>query len=110
MYRNILNGKINNFTSSLVWSLKLDNSVVIESISSIYQLNSDVHSYNTRRKFALRSFGGNHEFIYNRFSFQAVYIWNEISRWVSTNVSFPKFKKISNSYIQSHQLLLRLNI
>ena len=26
------NGKINNLTSCLVWSLKLDNSVVIESI------------------------------------------------------------------------------
>ena len=55
-------------------------------------------------------FRGNHEFIYNTFSFQAVYIWNKISRCVSTNVSFPKFKKISKAYIQFHQLLMRLNI
>ena len=30
--RTFQNGKINNLTSCLVWSLKLDNSVVIESI------------------------------------------------------------------------------
>ena len=30
--RTFKNGKINNLTSCLVWSLKLDNSVVIESI------------------------------------------------------------------------------
>ena len=89
---------------------KFHHGQVPDSISSIFQLNSDVHSYNTRRKFALRSFSGNHEFIYNTFSFQAVYIWNKISRCVSTNVSFPKFKKISKAYIQSHELLMRLNI
>ena len=48
--------------------------------------------------------------LYNTFSFQAVYIWNENSRCISTciNVSFPKFKKISNAYIQSHYLTMRL--
>ena len=90
--------------------LKFHHGQVPDSISSIFQLNSDVHSYSTRRKFALRSFRGNHKFIYNTFSFQAVYIWNEISRCVITNVSFRKFKKISKAYIQSHQLLMGLNI
>ena len=102
-------GKLVQYRISLTM-FKFHHGQVPDSISSIFQLNSDVHSYNTRRKFALRSFRGNHEFIYNTFSFQAVYIWNEISRCVSTNVSFPKFKKISKAYIQSHQLLMRLNI
>ena len=53
---------------------KFHHGQVPDSISSIFQLNSDVHSYNTKRKFPLRSFRGNHEFIYNTFSFQAVYI------------------------------------
>ena len=77
-------------------------------VKTLFQLNSDVHSYNTRHKYSLRSFRGNHEFIYNTFSFQAVYIWNEISRCISINVSFPKFKKISKAYIQSHHLTMRL--
>ena len=32
------NGKINNLTSYLVWSLKLDNSVVIESIKNSLEI------------------------------------------------------------------------
>ena len=84
---------------------KFHHGQVPDLISSIFQLNSGVHSYNTRRRFALRSFRGNHEFIYNTFSFQVVYIWNNIFRCVSTKESFPKYKKI-----QSHQLLMRLNI
>ena len=89
---------------------KFHHGQVPDSMSSIFQLNNYVHSYNTRRKFALRSFRGNNEFIYNTFFFQAVYIWNKISRCGSTNVSFPKFKKIYKAYIQFHQLLIRLNI
>ena len=72
--------------------------------------HSHTHSYNTRHKYSLRSFRDNHEFIYyNTFSFQAICIWNKISRCISINVSFPKFKKISKAYIQSDQLTMRLN-
>ena len=46
---------------------------------------------------------GNHKFIYNKFSFQAVYIWNEISRCICIKVSFPKIKKNSKT------LTMRLN-
>ena len=53
---------------------KLHHGQEPESIKSLFQLNSDVHSYNTRHKYSLRSFRGNIEFIYNTFSFQAVYI------------------------------------
>ena len=88
---------------------KFHHGQVPESIKSLFQLNIDVPSYNTRHKYSLRSFKGNHGFVYNTFSFQAVYIWNEISRCISINVPFPKFKKISKADIQSHHLTRRLN-
>ena len=69
---------------------KLHHGQVSESIKSLFQLKSDLHLYNTRHKYSLRSFRGNHEFIYNTFFVQAVYILNEISRCI--NVSFPKIK------------------
>ena len=75
---------------------KLHHGQVSESIKSLFQLKSDLHSYNTRHKYSLRSFRGNHEFIYNTFSFQAVYIWNEI--FTVINVSFPKIRKNSKAY------------
>ena len=43
---------------------KFHHGQVPDSISSIFQLNSDVRFYNTRHKFALRSFRGNHDFMY----------------------------------------------
>ena len=90
---------------------KLHHGQVPESIKTLFQLNSDVHSYNTRHKYSLRSFRGNHEYIHYTFSFQAVleYIWKEISRYISINVSFPKFKKISKAYFLSHHLTMLLN-
>ena len=62
-------GKLVQYRISLTM-FKFHHGQVPDSISSIFQLNSEVHSYNTRRKFALRSFRGNHEFIYNTFLFK----------------------------------------
>ena len=58
----LLFGKLVQYRISLTM-FKFHHGQVPDSMSSIFQLNSDVHSYNTRRKFALRSFRGNHEFI-----------------------------------------------
>ena len=48
------------------------------SIYRLYNLNSDVHNYNTRQAHHIdsfiHSFKGNNEFIYRTFMFQSVYV------------------------------------
>ena len=46
----------------------------------------------TRNRFHLRIQKSKHEFIYNTFSHQSIYIWNMILNNLNMFVSFAKFK------------------
>ena len=71
---------------------KIAKQTVPISISSLYNLNNEVHHYNTRQAHHIHSFKGNTAFIYRPFVFQSVYVWNSILQNININVSFPTFK------------------
>ena len=71
---------------------KIAKHTVPISISIIFKLNSDVHTYNIRQAHHIHSLMENNEFIYITFKFQSVYIWNNILQNININVSFPTFK------------------
>ena len=73
--------------------------IINVSISRLYQLNSDLHNYNTRQAHHIHSFMGNNEFIYRTFKFQSVNIWNDILLNININVSFPTFKHLLKRFL-----------
>ena len=47
-----------------------------------------------------------HEFMYEIFSFQGVYIWNKISNYINMDVTAPVFKKQVNIFPKNNKLNL----
>ena len=53
---------------------------------------------------------GNNEFIYRRFVFQSVLIWNKLIQNIDIHVSYPRFKHLLKDFILSIVLLLDITI
>ena len=77
-------------------------------VLQLFSRNSEIHNYNTRGNKLLRTKIGSSEATYANFSFQAVYIWNIISKEIPTDVSYSCFKHLSKHFIQEHDNEYRL--
>ena len=86
---------------------KIAKHTVPISISRLYQLNSDVHNYNTMQAHHIHSFKGKNELIYRTFKFQSVYIWNSILQNVNINVSFSTFKHLLKRFLLNNNISVR---
>ena len=84
---------------------KIAKLTVSISISRLFKLNSDVHTYNTRQAQHIHSFKGNNEFIYRTYKFQSVYIWNSILQ--NINGSFPTFKHLLKRFLLNNNTSVR---
>ena len=73
----------------------------------MFKSNYEFHEHNTRNRFHLRIQKSKHEFIYNTFSHQSIYIWNMILNNLNIHVSFAKFKKLLKTFLKSSVFALR---
>ena len=65
-----------------------------KAVESLCITNSDIHKYNTRNKYKMRSAYGKHEFMYSNFRVVGIHIWNYILDHLDVNVTLPIFKYI----------------
>lgn len=86
---------------------KISKGNVPRPLKTLYTCNKDVHSYNTRQKHHFRPIKANHEFSYRTFVAQSIYIWNNITQNLNTDVSFTIFKKSLKIYLSNNSLVLR---
>ena len=70
-----------------------------KSLMNLFSTNNQIHNHFTRSSSSLHTPKGEGEAIYNTFSFRGVYIWNHISKYVQTNVSYTRFKRLVKMYI-----------
>ncbi len=77
-------------------------------LDDLFELNSNIHDYNTRTNNALHTLVGGSEKTYANFSFHGVHIWNIISQHINTNVSYACFKHLSKNYIICHDMKYRI--
>ena len=50
---------------------------------------------------------GNNEFVYKRFVFQSVFIWNTILHNINTNKSYARFKHFLKDFLLSNDIAFR---
>ena len=62
-------------------------------LNNLFVRNSNIHNYNTRNKNKLRSAIGRHKCICKNFRYISVYIWNNITDKIDTDISLLTFKK-----------------
>ena len=62
-------------------------------INNLFVRSSNIHNYNTRNKNKLRSAIGRHKFIYKKFCYISVHIWNIITDKIDTDTSLLTYKK-----------------
>lgn len=89
---------------------RYSNNNLPSEIMNLFTRNEHVHSYNTRRKTDLRHPVGKHEYMYNTFTFMAVYIWNHIKNdsTISISVPYVTFKTTLKSYLFTKEFNFRL--
>ena len=76
----------------------------------MFKKNNEIHNYNTRRGNSLQTSVGKHEHnIYKCFSFHAINIWNYMIRYISINIPYTRFKRLTKVNIQNNDIKYRMS-
>ena len=78
-----------------------------ECISNMFTREKDIHNNNARLKLHLHIRKCNHEYVYRRFIYQGVYIWNIIIDHIEVRISVAKIKLILKKFIRHTNIPLR---
>ena len=71
---------------------KYSINILPDVISELFITNDTFHSHNKRNKNKLRPKMSNREYMYKKFCFICVYIWNNIQQYIPINTSYAAFK------------------
>ena len=78
---------------SMEW---VDNNMII----NLFAVNNEYQNYNTVHNHDLQINTESRQFVYKRFSFYGVQIWNNISK-NAIDISYACFKNLSKSYLKT---------
>ena len=69
-----------------------------EAISELFISNTAYHSYDTRNNQNLRPKVSKRAYMYKKFSFIVVQIWNDVQKHINISMSISSFKKSTRTY------------
>ena len=67
--------------------------------------NDQYHNYNTRQSRSLHLSVRKGKAICRSFSFHGVNIWNYLSKYIPTNVSYNRFNKLTKSHLLNNDII-----
>ena len=77
-------------------------------VCMLFARKDQYHNYSTGQSRSLHPSVRRGEAIYRSFSFHGVHIWNYLSKYIPTNVSYNRFNKLTKSNLLNNNIIYRL--